>query len=236
MNITLVHGLNVNPEMMRQLARHLDIDTYKLNIIALSGHNSHDAKLRRKNLNTLVDETWVNDFSQQYTHSATNVVIAYSLGAVVALEYFLRHPEHIPHKFILFAPALSFKRWTHGWKVFAPLKSVGIPSFQPSHYRSNKSTPINAYKQLFALNKKLVDKDWRPLNIPTLVFANFGDELISPAGISTQIEEHKLDKWQFDQIDRKEAQRNKRHMIIAKEYMTEQSWQYIYHEIHQFLS
>ncbi len=236
--ISLIHGLNVRPQVMQDLAIELGLNTSLLNDLALTGHKiSTDRISRIRDLKNIHAQDWINDVVEQLRlNKNQSIHFGYSLGGALLLNVYSIHPELKPDKLILFAPALSFRAWTHSWKVLKPFGGLVIPSMQGRKHRVNKGVPVQAYKVLFRLSKSLHENYELLKDIPTLVLINQGDELVSPSGIRNIVKEHRLHNWEIVELSKSSLKRGKRHQIVSKECFTGNNWRVVKEKCQSFLN
>ena len=99
-------------------------------------------------------------------------------------------------RMILFAPALTPRFLHQRFRYFLPFKTIVIPSRSPRQYRANHGTPVSAYIALLDAVDHFKRFVSNKLNIPTAVFINEKDELVSYSRLNTFVKKFGLDLWQ----------------------------------------
>jgi len=153
---------------------------------------------------------------------------AFSLGGLIGLELFASHADVQFDKLILFAPAIRLHAIVYLERVLSPFHGLVIPSLGPKSYLANtKGTPVAAYNALFEGLVHFEDRFNRKINVPTLVFIDEEDELVSAQGLRTFVSEKKLDQWRFYKVQKgKSADRNTfYHHIIDVQSTGDSVWQ-----------
>lgn len=242
--VTLIlHGLNVNPDRMEsliRLAEKMDQDVF---VLRLTGHRGDPEAF--KQVTRLV---WLQDIEEAYHRakkhaSKLNVpfyFIGYSLGGLL-MQDFLSNIEKNGAGFdkqVLFAPALSLNWYAHAIKsAFIFHDGIYIPSLAPRDYSANKKIPVAAYKSLFASFNALHERGFDKLNVPTLIFVNRKDELVSARGMQKLVEDQKLTEWQIIPVDTQHSTRRERynHIIIEEAAVGKKEWKKITTHIQNFL-
>jgi len=242
----VVHGLNNKPCFMHPIIERLNaMGIYGLNL-CLAGHsdvvkNETDKSMLLKAFKKATRKVWqdqisnaievLNDLSQ----SRPRYLVGYSGGAVLTLELIQRHDIEFD-KLLLFAPAISFRN-AHRLLRYLPFNTLLIPSLLDEAYRSNRGTPVSAYKAIFATSQdchKHVIKAC--LNIPALIIMDPKDEMLLINGIKQFIIGKHLDNWRLLPVDGKAGQGNYHHLITSKDFVGETNWRTIWNEIEQFLN
>jgi esterase/lipase len=179
----VIHGLNTKPEKMDQIIKELTENGYDVYSLKLSGHN-HDLDRMKK----VTYEGWRDEVKSAYdVVQAKNkkdggklTLAAYSLGGALAMDMLANNPGLKVDQSILFAPAIEVKATSHLIKFFELFgKDYIVPSFCPEDFRAERGTSVAAYLALFKAIDHLHKGDLKLLNIPTLVFIDKKDELVS---------------------------------------------------------
>jgi len=241
----VVHGLNNRPDFMRPIIQRLNgLGVYVLNV-CLSGHadvlgNASDKKILLQAFKKATRKTWQDQIDQAISvltdlnPSKPRYLVGYSAGAVLSLELIQRRYIGFD-KFLLFAPAISF-RGVHRLLRFVPFNSLLIPSFVAEAYRSNRGTPISAYKAIIETSQECHKNYTKTcLNIPALVVMDPKDEMLSIKGFRRYITEQQLDQWRLLPIDGGAGQGNYHHLVTSKDFVGEDRWHSIWKEIGEFL-
>ena len=129
-------------------------------------------------------------------------------------------------RMVLFAPALSLYVTHYFMKLLSPFPRLVIPNPLFKAYRANYGTSVAAYSSLFEaldhFKKNLSSK----LDIPTLVFIDRQDELVSYRGLKRLIENERLDQWKIYPIQKGKsgADEKMRHFIIDEPSVGKEIW------------
>jgi len=106
------------------------------------------------------------------------------------------------------------------------LPNFFLPSVTPDAYRANNYAPVSAYESLYSgLGRFSEQVEPSRINIPTLVMIDQGDELISPDGVQSFINEFGLDNWRYTPINKSAgAATVMSHLIVSRHALGEEAW------------
>lgn len=221
----IVHGLNNHPNVMNDVEnflKHQHVNTCK---IALTGHHNDVEAFKKVEFSNWVED--IKDGNQELTQFKRPIVlIAFSLGALVGVTSLLQDENiHFAGMF-LFAPAFRTHWYTWPMKFVSFFgRHIMIPSSAPEDYRANKATSAAAYEELFKGQEyfeKSISRDKRRLLIPTEIFIDPKDELVSLSGLKSLITKYKLKKhWRINKIKSKSKYS---HLIIDKKSLGQSQW------------
>ncbi len=112
-----------------------------------------------------------------------------------------------------------------------------VPSVSSRSYLSNYGTPIAAYMSLFDTLKHFKNHISPKLNVPTVVFIDKEDELVSFHGIERMVKTVGLDQWRFHFIKKAEQGVKVRmhHLIIDEPAVGKETWSEMKHVISKHL-
>lgn len=234
----VVHGLNNKPEVMDQIVENLQYQGIEVLRVGLTGHLGDVNAMKR-----ITKDQWFLDIFYAYCgarlHSAETALplyfVGYSLGGLLG-EVLLK--SDLPEKpqfdrAILFAPALSLHNSAKNIKnLYFAGDGFIVPGLSPKEYSAHRGCSIGGYKALFSLVDDVNSKGKSEAqNIPTLVFIDPKDELVSPKKLNAYIKDQKLDQWTIKYLDTNKAERNKdnlllkyHHLIIDQESLGEEQW------------
>ncbi|MBU2511675.1 lysophospholipase [bacterium] len=217
--VLVVHGLNLKPDRMRGIISILMDDDLDVLLLSLQGHGSNFKKQEGKSdaisrLNALKEvsaEIWRSEM--QAAHAALSrradslncpvYFVAYSLGGLLGCDLQLSFNHPVFAKMVLFAPALATHRIrVPFFRLFHLFSRLVIPSLSPESYRSNRGTSVAAYLSLLNIIRAFKARASINLNIPTLVFIDRNDELVSLSKVNQLIADHQLDQWRVYPIER----------------------------------
>ena len=231
----VIHGLNVNPLRMDPLAHELNIWGAATLRCTLSGHANSlpSGEARLASLRQVTYALWREEAAAAYHVAAQQaerrnvplVLIAFSLGALIGCTAVLHSANIRFAKLVLYAPALRIRRRSRILELLSHWPQLVVPSLSPAAYRANAGTPIAAYNALFAAQRDFERFAGLRLNVPTLVFADPGDEMVSYRGLHQLIVEHDLTQWQLQPVQKSpDANTRYHHLLIDRESVGDAAW------------
>jgi esterase/lipase len=230
----VVHGLNVNPVRMGTIEDVLRNDGVDVLRLQLAGHNN--------NINIfkiVTADMWEKDTLRAYCladqrakrYGMPLYYVGYSLGGVMGVAVASKYKHVHYDKMVLFAPALSIRRTPFILRILNTLNPLTIiPNLtKRDNYSANAiGTPVSAYLATFKV-ADFVAKHTNPraINVPTLLFYDPRDELISPSGLRTYIAAHKLNAWKTFVVHKRPFswQSLFHHMMIDPASVGRERWQ-----------
>ena len=191
----VIHGLNLRPDKMESIiARLTDSGIEALNL-SLRGHgenyspndNSDNIEARLESFKAVSYQIWMQETCDAYRvakHRSDQLnvpifLVGFSLGGLMGTDLLVTEPAVQFDKMVLFAPALKIHWRNHLIRVLSPFPGLTIPSFTEASYQSNDGTPMAGYNALFEALKGVAPKVGPKANVPTLVFIDKKDELVS---------------------------------------------------------
>jgi esterase/lipase len=250
----VVHGLNLKPERMQSIIAELNNMGIDVLNLSLRGHgknyqtnfNISSEEARLESFRTVTYNLWMEEIYKAYRKvraraSKKNVpvfFIGYSLGGLMGCDLALMHPDVFYDRMVLFAPALNITVESYLLKALLPFPNIVIDSLSPVYYRTNKGTPMAAYKALFeagALFEKNVNDK---LNKPTLIFIDEKDEFVSCAKLTEMIACWNFDQWQIHIVKKDDdvGKNISHHLIIDRDSVGRKMWKQIRDTIKRHLS
>ncbi len=238
----VAHGLNTNPEKMENLAQLLRHSGIEVQSLILRGHHKEGFKTA-----TISREAWIQDAREAYdklktkcpSENSSIFLIGYSLGALIFLDAMNESPKIKLSKMVLLSPAVT-PRFSSAlihcfFKLFG--RNFRIPSLSPADYRVAKSIPLAAYESLGQSAKRISDRRTESWNIPTQVWIDPKDELVSSRKLSKWIIKQRLSEWQLMFLPSKRKAKTKtwHHLIIDEEVLGTDAWSNMTHSILSFL-
>ena len=199
----LIHGLNTKPDKMRSIASELNGMKQDVLLVKLTGHDKDLAAFRQ-----VTREKFLNDVEEAAKRASEESrgkvkslnLVAFSLGGLVAIDL-VSEGRAAFDRMVLLAPALAIRGRSYLIKIFVPFgRGFLVPSLSPEDYRANSGTSIAAYLALF---ESLAAIQATPLlkgNVPTLVFVDPDDELVSVGKLSELIRDKVLTEWHLETI------------------------------------
>ena len=130
---------------------------------------------------------------------------------------------------VLLAPALTMRPRNNLLRILSPFPRLVIPSLAHASYLANRGTPMAAYNALFEMVDHL-EKNLNPkINVPTVVFIDKQDELISFSGLREMLRHQKLNQWKIVPVkkDSRTAEIKMHHLIIDQASLGQQMWKEI---------
>lgn len=245
--VVLVHGLNVKPSKMLNIAQLVQKMNWQVLLVTLQGHDEQATnEARIQALRTVSYPRWRKEVYQAYQVGRQRadqtarplVLVGYSLGGLLGADILLSYPDVQWDRAILFAPALALHWRTQCLRLISMFDQLIIPSLSIPAYRSNEGTSIAAYNALFSAQRHFQDQADQRLNFPTLLIADRQDELVDVAKIMRWIDQYHWSYWQVMLVEKTEPLHAKHyaHLIIDESSVGQTSWAKIVMAIEQFLS
>ena len=237
--VILVHGLNNQAKLMYPFAEEIAAKGYDVYIPVLDGHASDYNKFK-----SIDKDDWLCNIKAAYEIAATEALnkncrlyyVGFSLGGLLGTV--AKAEDYIPdvERMILLAPALEMTFFSSLMRplLYFNLK-FAIPSKAPGSYRAHPFLPIKAYRTLFELKDQLNENISKKINIPSLVFIDKKDELVSFKKLLNFISKNRLGNWEVKLLTSKKK-KGIHHMIADPYYAGEQNWQLIVNETLQFFN
>jgi len=127
------------------------------------------------------------------------------MGGLLGVDLLSSQPGVKFDKMVLFAPAIKMRTRNSLLKILSPFPRIVIPSIADKSYLTNKGTSIAAYNALFEMYAHLENNlDPKKINIPTVVFIDKQDELISFSGLQSMIQDQNLDQWKIHPVKKRQ--------------------------------
>ena len=238
----VAHGLNMKPAGMLAITQWLNEQGLDVYLVKLSGH--HEQSIHIKHITSTM---WEEEMLQVYTIAKTASVqqavplffVGYSLGALLgqAMQLLLKE-EQVFDKQILIAPATAVRKRSYVLKLFSFIhKKIMLPSFTPSPYRANNFLPLTAFEVLFKSERNIVEAQFKKMNIPTLIFIDPKDELISYKKLVQLLHLFHLSNYEIVTLDSnlKVRQAHYHHLIVSEGTMGKQNWEMATQKMTAFL-
>ena len=172
----------------------------------------------RDHIDTLTPEwiarRWVEQVAtahDQLTRDYPNLPIfnlSYSAGALATLQFLQHRTSAIIHRMALFAPALVLTRpakLLHFVTLLGLARSpnLSLPSLAPPNVKARPATPLCEYAAMLQLMRDVTATTAateRIGNIPTQVFLNRRDEVVSYSGIAQWLRRQNLRRWELTHV------------------------------------
>ena len=238
-----IHGLNFNPEKMGAIIKELNASEIDVLNVSLYGHGENYTRrenmagdaARLESFKTASYQLWKAEAYQAYLRaqkrSRQNGVplffVGYSLGGLLGLDLLTSNPQVRFEKTVLFAPAIEMHAINYLVKLLSPFPRLVIPSYTVEAYRANNGTPVAAYLAFFESLSHFKKHAGPLLNIPTLIFLDKRDELISFLGTEKMISAKNLSQWELYPVEKQAVSgpARRHHLIIDETTTGEAVWQ-----------
>jgi esterase/lipase len=245
----VIHGLNSRPDKMESIiARMNDVGIDCLNL-SLRGHgenysdlsHTESADARMETFKSVTYPLWKTEVYQAYKrverisklYTTPLFFVGFSMGGLLGVDLLCSHPGVQFDKMVLFAPAIKMHKRNSLLKILSPFPRIVIPSIADRSYLTNDGTSIAAYNALFEIYAHL-ENNLNPnkINIPTIVFIDAKDELISFSGLQNMIQDQNLDQWKIHPVkkDKTATKIKMHHLIIDETSVGKKMWQEIVNE------
>ena len=241
----VIHGLNGRPQKMESIIAEMTSAGIDCLNLSLRGHGENYSRLDRtdsaearlETFKTVSYQLWRAEIYHAYQqvkikgnrHKTCVFLIGFSMGGLLGVDLFTSNPYVKFDKMVLFAPALKMHNRNYLLKTISPFSGLVVPSFAPDAYLANRGTPVAAYNALFEAAEHF-EKNLDPqINVPTIIFIDRQDELISFSGLKAMIQEQELDQWKLHPVekDRTATEIEMYHLIIDEASVGKQTWKEI---------
>lgn len=241
----VIHGLNGRPDKMEPIIAAMTAAGIDCLNLSLRGHgenyaqpgNTDSEEARMRAFKSASYRIWRAETYQAYLaakkrstrYGTCLFLVGFSMGGLLGVDLFTSNPYIKFDKLVLFAPALKMHRRNYLLKTMSPFPGLVIPSLGPGDYLANKGTPMAAYNALFDASGHF-EKHLDPkINVPTVVFIDEQDELISFSGLQDMIRHQILDQWKIHPVkkDRTATQIKMHHIIIDEVAVGKHMWKEI---------
>lgn len=233
----VAHGLNLKPSKMNSLSELLNKNGVDVLRVSLAGHRGS----KREGLFT-THRGWRNEFQAHYCLAEKRAkelnvplhFLGFSLGALIGVDFLNTQNNHMVSKMALISPATDVH-----WYSKIPGKlgwlggKISLPSKNLKEYRSQPSTSLASYRSMKKSQNSLEEINLPSLNIPTLVFVDPDDELVSLKNLKKRIKKNSLDNWKTKPISNKGSTLKKtyHHLVVDKQSMGPHQWEIVKKDI-----
>jgi alpha-beta hydrolase superfamily lysophospholipase len=228
----VIHGLNLKPEKMDEIATFLTARGSEVLRVSLTGHHG-DIEARKD----ITRQLWTQEVFQAYTEARAHAdrlqvplyFVGYSLGAVLNLDVLL-HQSARYDKMIFFAPAIENKAPEGIMRFLRHLlgKSGSLFSLNLKEYRAHDSTSFTMYVALLDSENAVHEKGLQTLaGIPTLIFLDPDDETVSFDRTAKLLHDSQLEPaWKLIPVNNNGSTLRKKyhHLIIDRESVGVAQW------------
>ena len=239
----VIHGLNGRPDKMEPIIAEMNALGIDCLNLSLSGHgenysdlsNTESADARLETFKSVTYPMWKTEAHQAYLHvekrgkryAAPLFFIGFSMGGLLGVDLLASNPSVKFDKMVLFAPAVKMHQRNSLLKILSPFPRLVIPSIAHKSYLANDGTPIAAYNALFEMYAHLENNpNPNKINIPTIVFIDEEDELISFTGLQNMVRDQNLDRWKIHPVkkDKTATKIRMHHLIIDEASVGKNMW------------
>lgn len=253
--VLVVHGLNLNPIRMKGIVSVLNSINLEVLLLSLRGHGENfdktsgecEEKARLNSFRKVTYQQWKSEIEEAYQqmiakankHNCPKYFVGYSLGGLMGCNLMVSLKSHGFNKMILFAPAITTHRIrVPFFKLLYLFPGLVVPSLSPTNYRANRGTPIAGYVSLLEGLQNYKAKLNDALNIPTIIFIDKKDELVSYQKLVSQIKNHRLKQWTVHKLVRHPRQLKYpfHHLIIDENSAGKKDWSIIRNKMIAHLS
>ena len=238
----VIHGLNCRPEKMESIIAELTACGIDCLNLSLRGHGKNyfplektdSAGARMDAFKSVSYPLWKSEAYQAYqrvkkksTLDGTPLFfVGFSMGGLLGVDLLASNTKVQFDKMVLFAPALKMRKRNNLLKIFSPFPSLVVPSMAHKSYLANSGTPMAAYNALFEMYDHLENNLNLKINVPTIVFIDKQDELVSFSGLQEMVRNQNLDRWKIHPVkkDRSVIEIKMHHLIIDRACLGQQMW------------
>lgn len=236
----LVHGLNNKPSKMEELAAGLNSHNQDVLLVTLAGHDGDVQAFKQ-----VSRQQWIEQLRSAYRKAQERAqsldlplhLVGYSVGGLLGVDMITSGPESFS-KMILFAPAIAVHSRSRVVKLAGIFgKAFMIPSMAPREYRAHRATSVAAYEALFESQARVSDVRSAVPNVPTLIFVDPKDELVSIRGLYDFINSRSLYRWSLVSVNNNQSVLTPQyhHLIIDSASAGRLQWLEIQRKIKDFL-
>ncbi len=224
----VIHGLNTKPEKMMDIIQELNLRGQDVLLLKLFGHNDDLNRMHEVTYDEWHDQVVSSlKFIKKINHIKGGAItlVAYSLGATLAMDVLSNDSSLKVNQAILFSPALKVRSTSHLVKFFRIFgKSFIVPSLSPETYKAQRGTSVAAYNALFDSITHFGQGTPHQIDFPTAVLIDEDDELVSFKGI-TQIASS-LKNWNIIPLTNKKSKMDMlyHHLTITQESLGQEEW------------
>jgi esterase/lipase len=238
----VIHGLNGRPQKMESIIAELTACGIECLNLSLRGHGENYTPLektdsvgaRMEAFKSVSYPLWETEAYQAYQlvkkkgnlYGAPVFFVGFSMGGLLGVDLFASNSNVRFDKMVLFAPALKMRKRNNLLKILSPFPRLVIPGMAQRSYLANSGTPMAAYNALFEMYDHLQNKLNPKINVPTVVFIDKQDELISFSGLQAMVRNQNLDQWKIYPVkkDRQANEIKMHHLIVDQAAVGKEMW------------
>jgi alpha-beta hydrolase superfamily lysophospholipase len=247
----VVHGLNLKPSKMNGIARVLNAQGVRVLRVALKAHGCTALDTMRQ----VTPADWRYDLLRGYCiaseyaadHGLPLYYVGYSMGGTLMVDL-LQQPlaQHIAFDaMVLFAPGIALRPYAAIGAGLIPVLSRiplvsrwAAPTLSVAGYNCYAGTPVSAYYARHPAYRHVRKVGLAGLDrIPTLIFVDPHDEIVSQRGIAAMIRQAGLRHWELVEVDiaHSELEKPRHHLIIDAPAVGAVTWRRIVDRLRQHL-
>ena len=242
----VIHGLNCRPEKMETIITTLNANGIDCLNLSLRGHGTNFSPIdnmspdaaRMIAFKSVSYPLWKTEAYMAYQmakkksdlHGRPLFLIGFSMGGLLGVDLVASNPNVRFDKMVLFAPAIAMLQRNYLIQIFSPFPGLVIPSAGDKSYHANDGTPMAAYNALFDMHAHFEDHlDPRKINMPTIIFIDEEDELVSYTSLQQMVQNEHLDQWKLYPVKKDETATavDMHHLIIDAASVGNSMWQSI---------
>lgn len=237
--VLVIHGLNLRPDRMGPIIGLLTGAGMEVMNLSLTGHIfSQNGEGRKKErmaaFRSVSYDGWFAEALAAYRRAKARSeasglplhFVGFSMGGLLGADLLASSRKVSFDRMVLLSPAFDLHPYNYMGRLFSPFPWLVIPSASSPVYRANFGTPMAGYNALFEAIAHLRENMGPKLNIPTAVFMDRGDELVSYRGVKRMVEAAGLDRWRFHPVEKdgEGAVERMRHLIIDERSLGPVMW------------
>jgi alpha-beta hydrolase superfamily lysophospholipase len=242
----VVHGLNCRPDKMEAIISILNANGIDCLNLSLRGHGTNFSPIdnmtpdaaRMVAFKSVSYPLWKTEAYKAYQivkkksdlYSRPLFFIGFSMGGLLGVDLLASNSNVRFNEMVLFSPAIAMLQRNYLIKVLAPFPGLVIPSAGEKSYLANDGTPMAGYNALFDMLAHFEHHlNPQKINVPTVVFIDEEDELISYGKIKKLIVDRHLDQWRIHPVkkDKAATEVDMHHLIIDAASVGNTMWQKI---------
>ncbi|MGD9203915.1 MAG: alpha/beta hydrolase, partial [Desulfobacterales bacterium] len=240
----VIHGLNCRPDKMEAIIGKLNANGIDCLNLSLRGHganfspihNTSNEKARMTALKLVSYPLWKTEAyaayqfakKRSYLYEKPLFLIGFSMGGLLGIDLIASNPNVNFEKMVLFAPAIAMHPRNYLIKILSPFPGLVIPSAGHASYLANEGTPMAAYNAFFEMHAHFENHlDPKKINIPTVIFIDEDDELVSYTSLQKMVRLQYLDQWKIHPVKKDNAATEVKmhHLIIDAASVGKVMWQ-----------
>lgn len=235
--VVLVHGLNLKPERMDELAEFLAINNHTVLRVSLTGHRLLNGG-GREPMSGVARDIWLREITEAITEArrlaeatgTTYSLAGFSLGGALLWNYLAERSgqEPPPEKVLFIAPAIAAKWFAHASKLLAFMPDLTIPSLSPKEFRAHRGTTVGGYLALLDIVQRVKGAGQIKGTFPVTVVANPEDELVSFKELSSPPLANQFSRYEVIPFVKEKTPAIKKlpaHLMVDSNSMTTGDWE-----------